>query len=381
MSAEFWTGPRPSRRSRPSLRSGWPNSGAGSARARHRPGRRRPGQHTGTSTPSTSDCAEDRHRQHPPRPAGHRDAGRGRGGRRRTERRPGLHGVPGAAADRLERRRFAILCAVDPDKDVDGLHPTNLGWLVLGQARAAAMHADRHHRIVAPLRGADRGAHVVVIGRGITVGRPLALMLTRRSENATVTVCHTGTRDLAAARAAGRHRRGRRRLAAPRHRRHGQAGCGRPRRGSEPGGRQARGDVAPEVAEVAGYLSPNPGGVGPMTRAMLLRNVVEAAEQRASWGMAVRRAGGGHGAVGVPGRARSRWPRRSSTCSSGPGTGAAARASLRPPSARRRCCGPCCRRRGGLLAVRAPDRRGGVSGHGWRNSRRRHPAAQLSRGG
>ena len=116
------------------------------------------------------------------------------------------------------------------------------------------------------------------IGRGITVGRPLALMLTRRSENATVTVCHTGTRDLAAQVRRGRHRGRRRRLAAPDHRRHGEAGRGRPRRRRQPGRRQDRRRRRPDVAEVAGYLSPNPGGVGPMTRAMLLRNVVEAAE-------------------------------------------------------------------------------------------------------
>jgi methylenetetrahydrofolate dehydrogenase (NADP+)/methenyltetrahydrofolate cyclohydrolase len=125
------------------------------------------------------------------------------------------------------------------------------------------------------------GAHVVVVGRGITVGRPLALMLTRRSENATVTICHTGTRDLAA------------------HVREADivvAAAGSPSLITadmvKPGAAvldagvsrvdgKIAGDVAPDVREVAGYLSPNPGGVGPMTRAMLLSNVVEAAERAA----------------------------------------------------------------------------------------------------
>lgn len=174
----------------------------------------------------------------------------------------------------------AILARVDPDKDVDGLHPMNLGWLVLG--RPAPLPCTPTG-IIELLRRYDvpiAGAHVVVVGRGITVGRPLALMLTRRSENATVTVCHTGTRDLAA------------------HVRTGDivvAAAGSPGLITadmvKPGaavldagvsrvdGRIA-GDVAAEVAEVAGWLSPNPGGVGPMTRAMLLANVVAAAERQ-----------------------------------------------------------------------------------------------------
>ena len=93
---------------------------------------------------------------------------------------------------------FSILAAVDPVKDVDGLHPTNLGWLVLGKPAPLPCTPTG---IIELLRRFDvpiAGAHVVVVGRGITVGRPLALMLTRRSENATVTVCHTGTQDLAA---------------------------------------------------------------------------------------------------------------------------------------------------------------------------------------
>ncbi len=91
-----------------------------------------------------------------------------------------------------------MLGQVDPAKDADGLHPTNLGWLVLGIDGAAAMHA---RGIVELLRRHDvqiAGAEMVVVGRGVTVGRPLGLLLTRRSENATVTLCHTGTSDLAA---------------------------------------------------------------------------------------------------------------------------------------------------------------------------------------
>jgi methylenetetrahydrofolate dehydrogenase (NADP+)/methenyltetrahydrofolate cyclohydrolase len=174
---------------------------------------------------------------------------------------------------------FEILQAVDPVKDVDGLHPTNLGWLVLGKPAPLPCTPTG---IIELLRRYDvpiAGAHVVVVGRGITVGRPLALMLTRRSENATVTVCHTGTRDLAA------HVRSADIVV---------AAAGSPSLITadmvKPGaavldagvsrvdGRIA-GDVAPDVAQVAGWLSPNPGGVGPMTRAMLLSNVVEAAER------------------------------------------------------------------------------------------------------
>ena len=176
---------------------------------------------------------------------------------------------------------FAILAAVDPEKDVDGLHPTNLGWLVLGKPAPLPCTPTG---IIELLRRFDvpiAGANVVVVGRGITVGRPLALMLTRRGENATVTVCHTGTRDLAA------------------HVRQADivvAAAGAPSLITadmvKPGAAvldagvsrvdgKIAGDVAKDVAGVAGYLSPNPGGVGPMTRAMLLTNVVEAAERAA----------------------------------------------------------------------------------------------------
>ncbi|HYN30547.1 MAG TPA: bifunctional methylenetetrahydrofolate dehydrogenase/methenyltetrahydrofolate cyclohydrolase [Dermatophilaceae bacterium] len=178
---------------------------------------------------------------------------------------------------------FAILSAVDPAKDVDGLHPTNLGWLVLGRPAplpctpVGCLELLRRYDV--PLAG----ARVVVVGRGVTVGRPLALMLSRRSENATVVQCHTGTRDLA-----GEVRGGDVVIAAA-----GSPGLvtadmvrpgaavldvGVSRVVGEDGRSRIAGDVAPDVAEVAAFLSPNPGGVGPMTRAMLLSNVVAAAE-------------------------------------------------------------------------------------------------------
>jgi methylenetetrahydrofolate dehydrogenase (NADP+)/methenyltetrahydrofolate cyclohydrolase len=183
---------------------------------------------------------------------------------------------------------FAILGAVDPAKDVDGLHPVNLGWLVLGKPAplpctpSGIIELLRRYHV--PIAGAD----VVVIGRGITVGRPLSLMLTRRSENATVTVCHTGTRELA------RHVRSADIVVAAA----GSAGLITAEM-VKPGAAvldagisrvegKVAGDVAPGVADVAGYLTPNPGGVGPMTRAMLLTNVVEAAERAAAAGTASR---------------------------------------------------------------------------------------------
>lgn len=182
---------------------------------------------------------------------------------------------------------FAILSAVDPAKDVDGLHPTNLGWLVLGK------HAPlpcTPMGIIELLRRHDvpiAGAKVVLVGRGITVGRPLGLMLTRRSENATVVSCHTGTRDLAGevrqadivVAAAGVPGLIRADMVKP-----GAAvlDVGVSRVVGDDGKSRVAGDVDPTVAEVAGWISPNPGGVGPMTRAMLLTNVVEAAERAAA---------------------------------------------------------------------------------------------------
>jgi len=175
----------------------------------------------------------------------------------------------------------AMLERVDPAKDVDGLHPTNLGRLVLGEP---APLPCTPRGIVELLRRFDvpiAGALVTVVGRGVTVGRPLGLLLTRRSENATVTLCHTRTRDLPAeirradivVCAAGRPALVRAEDVKP-----GAAvldvGITRTENGLV-------GDVAPEVREVAGFLAPMPGGVGPMTRAMLLSNVVEAAERAA----------------------------------------------------------------------------------------------------
>ena len=172
----------------------------------------------------------------------------------------------------------AALERVDPDKDADGLHPTNLGRLVLDKAAPlpctprGIVHLLRRYEVEIA------GAHVVVIGRGVTVGRPLGLLLTRRSENATVTLCHTGTRDLPRSDPAGRHHRRRGRCAAHGDRRHGQARRrGRRRRGQPGETASSTGDVHPDVWEVAGHVSPNPGGVGPLTRAFLLTNVVERA--------------------------------------------------------------------------------------------------------
>jgi methylenetetrahydrofolate dehydrogenase (NADP+)/methenyltetrahydrofolate cyclohydrolase len=183
----------------------------------------------------------------------------------------------------------AILSAVDPAKDVDGLHPTNLGWLVLGEPAplpctpVGCIELLRRHDV--PIAGAK----VVVVGRGITVGRPLGLILTRRSENATVTLCHTGTRDLAAevrqadivVAAAGVPGIITADMVKP-----GAAvlDVGVSRIIAEDGHSKVAGDVADEVREVAGWVSPNPGGVGPMTRAMLLSNVVLAAERAAGLG-------------------------------------------------------------------------------------------------
>ena len=179
---------------------------------------------------------------------------------------------------------MALLSRVDPDKDIDGLHPTNLGWLVLGKPAPLPCTPIGCVELLRRYDVPIAGAHVVIVGRGITVGRPLALILTRRSENATVTVCHTGTKDLAA-----QVREGDIVVAAA-----GVPGIittdmvkpgaavldvGVSRVDGKPVG-----DVAADVAEVAGWLSPNPGGVGPMTRAMLLTNVVAAAERRAGLG-------------------------------------------------------------------------------------------------
>ncbi|MFF4285390.1 bifunctional methylenetetrahydrofolate dehydrogenase/methenyltetrahydrofolate cyclohydrolase [Streptomyces sp. NPDC001633] len=175
-----------------------------------------------------------------------------------------------------------VLELMDPAKDADGLHPMSLGRLVLGIEGPLPCTP---YGIVQLLRRHDveiKGAHVVVVGRGITIGRPMPLVLTRKSENATVTQCHTGTRDLSAhlrqadiiVAAAGVPHIIKREDVKP-----GAAvldvGVSRDEQG------KIVGDVHPGVAEVAGWVAPNPGGVGPMTRAQLLVNVVEAAERAA----------------------------------------------------------------------------------------------------
>ena len=177
---------------------------------------------------------------------------------------------------------FALLSRVDPDKDVDGLHPVNLGSLVLGQPAPLPCTPTGVLELLRRYDVPIAGAHAVIIGRGITVGRPLGLLLSRRSENATVTLCHTGTRDLPTftrqadilVSAAGSPN-----LITPDMVKPGAAvldvGI------SRVDGKVA-GDVYPDVAEVAGWISPNPGGAGPMTRAMLLRNVVDAAARNAT---------------------------------------------------------------------------------------------------
>jgi methylenetetrahydrofolate dehydrogenase (NADP+)/methenyltetrahydrofolate cyclohydrolase len=178
---------------------------------------------------------------------------------------------------------------VDPDKDADGLHPVSLGRLVLGEPGPLPCTprgiVELLRRFEVPLAGAN----VTVIGRGVTVGRPLGLLLTRRSENATATLCHTATKDLAAevtradivVAAAGRPGLVTAEMVKP-----GAAvldvGITRTDAGLV-------GDVDPGVREVAGFLAPMPGGVGPMTRAMLLANVVDAAERGARAGAAAAR--------------------------------------------------------------------------------------------
>jgi methylenetetrahydrofolate dehydrogenase (NADP+)/methenyltetrahydrofolate cyclohydrolase len=197
---------------------------------------------------------------------------------------PGCHGyiVQLPLPAHLDTQRALEL--IDPDKDADGLHPVNLGRLVLGYDGPLPCTP---RGIVELLRRYDvplRGANVALVGRGNTVGRPLGLLLNRRSENATVTLCHTGTLDLAA------HTRAADIVVVAA----GVPGLltadmvtpgttvvdvGITRVIGDDGKGRYTGDVDPEVAQVAGRLAPMPGGVGPMTRAMLLTNVVERAER------------------------------------------------------------------------------------------------------
>jgi len=168
--------------------------------------------------------------------------------------------------------------AINPQKDADGLHPTNLGKLVLGQNGPLPCTPRGIIELLRTYKIEINGAKVVIIGRGVTVGRPLGLLLTRKTENATVTLCHTGTKDLSShlltadiviAAAGVPH------LVKPNMIKKGAAlidvGITRTDNGLV-------GDIDPKVQELAGYFSPMPGGTGPMTRAMLLTNVVESAE-------------------------------------------------------------------------------------------------------
>jgi methylenetetrahydrofolate dehydrogenase (NADP+) / methenyltetrahydrofolate cyclohydrolase len=178
---------------------------------------------------------------------------------------------------------FAVLESMDPSKDADGLHPSSLGRLVLMQPGPQPCTPRGCVELLRRYEVPIAGAEVVVVGRGVTVGRPLGLLLTRRSENATVTLCHTGTKDLAA-----HVRRADIVVAAAGVPGLISAGMVRPgaavldvgstRVVGDDGIVRFSGDVDPGVREVAGWLAPMPGGVGPMTRAMLLTNVVEAAE-------------------------------------------------------------------------------------------------------
>ncbi len=184
----------------------------------------------------------------------------------------------------------AILERIDPAKDADGLHPMNLGRLVLRGSGPIDTPLPCTPRAVIELmerHGIDlRGKDVCVVGRGVTVGRSIGLLLIRKEINATVTVCHTGTKDLAA------HVRQADVVVAAA----GSAGLitkdmvkpgavvldvGVSRVEGEDGKARLHGDVADGVDEVASWLSPNPKGVGPMTRALLVTNVVEAAERLA----------------------------------------------------------------------------------------------------
>jgi len=168
--------------------------------------------------------------------------------------------------------------AMNPDKDADGLHPNNLGKLVLGQDGPLPCTPRGIIELLRAYKVEINGAKIVIIGRGVTVGRPLGLLLTRKTENATVTICHTGTKDLTShlinadiviAAAGVPH------LVKANMIKKGAAlvdvGITRTENGLV-------GDIDPQVKDVAGFFSPMPGGTGPMTRAMLLTNVVERAE-------------------------------------------------------------------------------------------------------
>ncbi|NHU85282.1 bifunctional methylenetetrahydrofolate dehydrogenase/methenyltetrahydrofolate cyclohydrolase [Kocuria sp. JC486] len=194
--------------------------------------------------------------------------------------------------DHIDTNR--ILERIDPDKDADGLHPTNLGKLVLNvnEPMDSPLPCTPHGIVELLLRhDVDlKGKHVLVIGRGVTVGRPIGLLLTRKAINATVTLAHTGTRNLpellavadVVVAAAGQPH-----MISADQIKDGavllDVGVSRVE-DPETGKKKLTGDISPEAAERAAWMSPNPGGVGPMTRAMLLVNVVEAAERAVASG-------------------------------------------------------------------------------------------------
>jgi methylenetetrahydrofolate dehydrogenase (NADP+) / methenyltetrahydrofolate cyclohydrolase len=177
----------------------------------------------------------------------------------------------------LSINSHTVLEAIDPNKDADGLHPLNLGKLVIGDPAPLPCTPRGIIELLHRYDVSTKGAEIVIVGRGLTVGRPLGLLLTRRGDDATVTTTHTSTRDILF------------------HTRRADivvAAVGVPHSITaemiKPGAaildvgitRTAaglQGDVHPDVREIAGHFAPNPGGVGPMTRAMLLTNVVEAA--------------------------------------------------------------------------------------------------------
>lgn len=173
----------------------------------------------------------------------------------------------------------AILEAIDPAKDADGLHPLNLGKLVINEPAPLPCTPRGIVELLHRYGVSTRGAEVIIVGRGLTVGRPLSLLLTRKGDDATVTTVHTATHDIN-----WHTRRADIVVAAV-----GQPHAIRPEN-IKPGAAVLDvgitrtdagllGDVHPDVAEIAGYFAPNPGGVGPMTRAMLISNVVEMASR------------------------------------------------------------------------------------------------------
>jgi len=172
-----------------------------------------------------------------------------------------------------------ILESIDPNKDADGLHPLNLGKLVIGQSAPLPCTPRGILELLHRYDISTKGAEVVIMGRGLTVGRPLALMLTRRGDDATVTVTHTGTKDVSS-----HTKRADIIIAAVGSAHLLTADMVKPGAVVIDVGITRRdnvllGDVHPAVAEVASFIAPMPGGVGPMTRAMLLTNVVEMASK------------------------------------------------------------------------------------------------------